>query len=471
MQNSSKRAKYLLKNTVVIAIGNFASKFISFFLVPLYTNVLSTSDYGTVDLINTLCIVIAPMLICNIGDAVVRFSLDRNCEKKVIMSIGVLILGIASIIGLAVIPISNISSELSPYRYYIYLYTISYAATQLFLSYLKGKEMLVEFSVGNIIHTFGIAAFNILALVVFHMGIDGYFIAYICANLVTVIYACVVGKIRDILTGFSFDGKTAKSMVLYSVVLFPNTFMWWIVNSSDRIMITAMIGTAANGIYAAAYKLPSLIQTITSIFNQAWGFSAIKENDSSDRDQYTQKIYQGFVAVVSISGVLLLLVTKPFMKIYVSSSFYEAWKYMPYLIVGYVFMTIGTFIATPYYVNKDSKGYLLSGTAGAVVNIGLNAVLIPAIGVHGAALATCLSYIVVFIYRTIDTRKYQKLEVFNRTDIIGYIILVGAAAMTAIDNLWLCETLLLILVVILVTLHYSKVRPFVSAILKKVRKG
>ena len=54
-----------------------------------------------------------------------------------------------------------------------------------------------------------------------------------------------------------------------SVVLIPNTFMWWIMNSSDRVMVTYMIGAAANGIYAVSYKLPTLVSTLTGIFNQA----------------------------------------------------------------------------------------------------------------------------------------------------------------------------------------------------------
>ena len=83
------RAKYLAKNTLIFALGNMASKLITFFLVPLYTNALSTEQYGTVDVINTVCMVLAPILIMNISESVMRFSLDKGADYTKILSTGV----------------------------------------------------------------------------------------------------------------------------------------------------------------------------------------------------------------------------------------------------------------------------------------------------------------------------------------------------------------------------------------------
>ena len=99
-----------------------------------------------------------------------------------------------------------------------------------------------------------------------------------------------------------------------------------------------MIGAAANGIYAVSYKLPSLVNTVSVVFNQAWNYSAIRENESEDRDAYNNRVYNGVVAISVISGVGLMAIMKLFLKIYVARNYYEAWKYTPYLIVGYVFL-------------------------------------------------------------------------------------------------------------------------------------
>lgn len=85
---NNERGKYLAKNTIIFTLGNLGTKLIQFFLVPLYTNVLSTADYGVVDLVTTIGMVLAPILLLNINDGVMRFALDKGADFNKIMSIG-----------------------------------------------------------------------------------------------------------------------------------------------------------------------------------------------------------------------------------------------------------------------------------------------------------------------------------------------------------------------------------------------
>lgn len=468
MNDKNRRAKYLIKNIIIFAIGSIATKLISFFLVPLYTNVLSTSQYGTVDLVNTVCTVLAPIIILNISEGVMRYALDKNVDHTKILSIGLLVFIGAVFGGLLIIPVSQLFKEIAPYALYVYFYTITLAGSQLFLCYLRGKEKLTQYALGNILQTTSIAVFNIMYLDKLHQGITGYFKAYIWACSITMIYAFIVGDVKEVIRKFHIDTMLAKEMAKYSVVLIPNTFMWWIMNSSDRVMVTAMIGVAANGIYAISYKVPSLVSVFTGIFNQAWGYSAIRENDSKDRDEYTSIIYKKVVGISVISGVGLLAIMKPFLKIYVEDSFYEAWKYTPYLIVGNVFLTLATFLATSYTVNKDSKGYLFSATTGALVNVIMNFLLIPWFGISGAAFATCLSYFIVFLYRVIDIKKYIKLDIINIKHLIAYFILILAAATMFWDNVFGAVILWVELVIEIVIFSDIWV-PFLMGIMRKIR--
>ena len=79
-------------------------------------------------------------------------------------------------------------------------------------------------------------------------------------------------------------------------------------------------------------------------------------------------------------------------------------------MIGSAILTLGSFLANEYTAHKDSKGFLFSSLTGAVINLILNVILIPRIGVLGAAVATCISYMVVFLYRVNDTRKYIKIN-------------------------------------------------------------
>ena len=104
------------------------------------------------------------------------------------------------------------------------------------------------------------------------------------------------------------------------------------------------------------------------------------------------------------------------------------------LIMGFVFSTLGSFVATSYTVHKDSFGFFVSGTVGAVINIVLNFLLIPSYGVMGAAIATAISYFVVFVCRVQNTRKYLKLYILKRCHIIGYMILLVQAITMFIEK-------------------------------------
>lgn len=80
--------KYLLKNIGLLTLSSFATKFLSFFLVPLYTNILSTTEYGTYDLFNTTIGVLLPLLTLNIHEAVLRFLLDKNNNRQAVVTVG-----------------------------------------------------------------------------------------------------------------------------------------------------------------------------------------------------------------------------------------------------------------------------------------------------------------------------------------------------------------------------------------------
>lgn len=451
---NNERGKYLAKNTIIFTLGNLGTKLIQFFLVPLYTNVLSTADYGVVDLVTTIGMVLAPILLLNINDGVMRFALDKGADFNKIMSIGLAAFIFCLITGLVIFPIGNISNQLGNYSSYIFFYTISYAGNLLFFGYLRGTEKLLQFSIGNIINAMLIASFNIFFLVIIKIGIAGYFLSYTLANFICCIYAFIVGNVKEVIWNFKLDKKLMIKMLKYSVVLIPNTFMWWIINSSDRVMITSFIGNSANGIYAISCKIPTLLSTIVTIFNTAWSYSAIKENDSYDRDEYNNSVYNGLVMLSVVIGAAMMLVMKPFLAVYVSKMYYKAWMFTPYLVVGCVFLSIASFLGAYYTVNKDSKGFLYSSSVAAAINLLLNYLLIPKIGIAGAALATAISYIAVFLYRAVDTKKYISINVFSKKHLVSYILLMLIGCSMFIEGLM--SYLLMIIIYIIILILYKE---------------
>ncbi|MEI3216212.1 MAG: oligosaccharide flippase family protein [Lachnospiraceae bacterium] len=460
-----ERNNYLIKNTIIFTLGNFGSKIISFFLVPLYTNALTAAEYGVADLVTTIGTVAIPILTLNISEAVMRFALDKDADKEKITQIGTRILLIGIMVGLLIFPISGFFNKISRYSVCVYFYIISLAASQLYLCDLRGKELLIYYAIGNVLNTFFIAVLNVLFLLVLKEGIKGYLEAYIIANVLTAIYAIIAGKGYKSLCFIGIDKKLLIQMIKYSIVLIPNSFMWWIMNSSDRIMVSSMVSVAANGIYAVSYKFPTLVSTLTTIFNQAWSYSAIREEGTADEIEYNNKIFKALIGMVMLIGIAMLTFAKPFLRVYVSKEYYVSWKYIPFLTVGCVYLTMASFMATSYTVHKDSFGYLFSGMFGAMFNIVMNFVLIPLIGVYGAAIATCISYILVFVFRLFHTRKYIRYSIYNNEFIMGSVILILSAGLMFVNKL-IAFILQLVFLVVTVYLLSDTWLPIMRKMLK-----
>lgn len=308
------RIKYLIKNSLIFALGTLGTKIINFLLVPLYTNVLLPNEYGIADLVFTLGTFLVPILILNINEAILRFSLDKESDSNKIMSVGLLAIIAMVCISLLAYPLISLYDEISDYSIYVLFYILSSGCNTIFMYNLRGKELLIRFSVGNIINAATVASMNILFLKVFCLGVEGYFLAYIVANVVTMIYAFCAGNVFSTIRKFTVDKNLMLSMLKYSIVLIPNSFMWWVMDSSNRVMLTAISGAAVTGMYAIAGKIPSLVSVVSSIFNQAWNYSAIKESDSSDRLAYNNKIFDYLFFAVMVIASCILLVLKPFMQ-------------------------------------------------------------------------------------------------------------------------------------------------------------
>ena len=433
----SDRKNYLAKNTALFALNTIGTKLIAFLLVPLYTKAFSTPEYGAVDLIATIGVILIPIITINIGEAVMRFSLDDNANRNDIMSVGLFYAALSFFFGFVTLLVVHFFPQITVNGWLVYLYCVSQGLYLVFSCNLRGQEKLLHYAIGNILQTFLVAILNIVFLIVLKIGINGFFYAYALANFIAFLYCAVFGNVKETLQSFRLDRKLMKAMVSYAIVLVPNSLMWWIMNSSDHIMVTSMIGIAANGIYAVSYKIPSILSAMSTVFNQAWSYSAIHEDKSDDREAFNNNMFDRLVRFQLLITVFLMGIMKPFLRIYVRQpAYYEAWKYTPYLLVGYFFLTLGTFLSTIYTVQKDSKGFLYSGSAGAILNVLLNFILIPIMGVHGAAFATCVSYITVFLYRSVDTRKYMVVHVFKREYVIGYVLLILTAVSMAIPYRW-----------------------------------
>ncbi len=444
------RYKRLLSNTAILGAGTFASKVLVLLLMPLYTAILSTSEFGTADLISQTANLLIPLASVGICDGIFRFALEDSEDRRGVFSTGifVLLLGSAGLLGL--IQTLRAFDIFSRYVMLIACYVIASNLHSAFANYIRAQGKTGLFAVQGIINTVLTILLNILFLIVFDMGSLGYVLSVVIADFTMVIFLFFVARLWRDFSPRSVTKRTAAAMLRFSIPYIPTTMMWLITSVSDRYIVAAYCGTAENGLYAAAYKLPTLLALVSGVFIEAWHFSTVKDATKEERSDFFGSVYVSFMSIMVMGSSFLIVGARIFTSILLDDSYFASWEFVPVLVIATLFSTLVSFLGSVYFLEKKSLMSMLTAMSGAVVNIILNFVMIPEHGAMGAAVATLISYLAVYAIRAVDTRNYLKFSLHTpRLIVNGLLLLVQAAIMISAFRYWqIAEILLLGLILV-----------------------
>ena len=424
--------KYLFKNMGLLTLSSFATKLLSFFLVPLYTNILTTTEYGTYDLMNTTIGVLMPILTLNVQDAVTRFAMDKQQNRKAIVSVAMKILFVANAIvalGLIINGIFGFSTLIRDYAVFFFLMFFIQTVSGVVTYYVRGIDRIADLSVSSVLVSIFTISCNIIFLVVFNWGLNGYFLANIIGPLVQIIYLIIRADMihdTDLKSDFAVE---KKAMLDYSKPMIANSVAWWINNTSDRYVVIFFCGLAENGIYSVASKIPSILNIFQSIFSQAWTLSAVKDFDPEDKNGFFANTYRAYNCMMVLICSGIIVADKILASFLYAKDFYVAWRYVPWLTIAIVFGSLSGYIGGFFSAVKNSKIFAQSTVVGAVSNIILNLILTPILGALGAAIATAVCYFVVWAMRYWHSKKFIKLRINLGRDLVTYGLLVIQSVM------------------------------------------
>ena len=424
---SQNKYKTLLSNTMLISLGTFGSKLLVFFMVRFYTGYLTTADYGTADLITQSANLLLSVISMGITDGVFRFAINHVKHRRRIFSIGLYTITLGGLLLFGILPLLGLvpKMNLQPYLWLIGLYIMASCYHTLCAQFIRAEGKTALFAVQGMINTLLVIVLNILFLAVLHMGITGYVLSIVLADVFCALMLFIREKLwRQLMLnpGWAYW----KEMLLYSIPMIPATVFWWITSVSDRYMVTGFISESANGIYAVSYKLPTILTLVSGIFMEAWQFSAVSESvgDRREHTRFFSRVWCAFQAVMFLAAGAITALAKPAVHVLAAPSYFEAWKYVPVLSAAMVFSSLVSFLGSVYMVEKNSMRTFLTAMVGAVLNIILNLILIPGpLGIQGAAIATCASYLVVFLIRAADVRRFIPFKLYTLGIIENCVIL------------------------------------------------
>lgn len=406
------KSKEYLKNTIIIFIGKFSTQFMTFLLLPLYTHYLLASDYGFVDLIQTYISLLIPVLTLRFDSAGFRFLIDeRNNEKQqneiinnIFYSLIVQIV-IFTIIFVGVNCFFNIN-----YSAYIYITIVSMMISNIFLQVLRGLGDNKGYSIASIITGFVTLITNIVLLCVFKFNASSILISASAANIICSLYLFYKIKLFKIINKKSVSKELLKKIAKYSIPMIPNSLSWWIVNVSDRTIISTIINTASNGIYSVSCKFSNILNSIFTIFNMSWQETASLHINDKDADSFFSDVINSTANLFICISLLILPLISIFFKVLIGDQFMESYNYIPILLLANIFnIYIGLFGGI-YIAKHETKEVAKTTLLSAIINILINLLLIKLIGLYAAALSTLLSYIILTVYRYFGIQKYIKFR-------------------------------------------------------------
>lgn len=441
---NEQKNKALLAGTIIYAIGNFGTKFLSFLIVPLYTYYIAPAEMGDYDLLCTTINLLTPLITMQISDAAFRWMISD--EENIVPCISAtykLIVVNCSVTAAVILGINFFIPIQYCYQFVaILILGRILGSMQKLLRGLKNQKL---FAVSGIIYTAVFLFFNILLICGLKQGVEALLWSMIFANIAGIVLIILCDK-RMIKVDFKTNyNSLKKEMLHYSMPLVPSTLNWWVMGASDRYVIRFFIDNAANGIYAVANKFPSILSTIFLMFNNSWTDMSLADNDSKEEIvEYYSRVFKQLYIMSFTVTLVMIPATKVVTTIILSESYKESSIYIAFLYLGAVFQAFSSFYGVGYLREKSTVGAASTSIYGAVVNVVFNVVFIKFIGLHAASISTFLGFYVMWVIR----RKHMKDSLPIKIDWKIFNSLLLACVLVCVVSIWSSVQVDLLLTVI-----------------------
>lgn len=420
------KQKELAQNTAVILFGKICTQLINFFLLPFYTAILSTSEYGTVDIVITYSALIIPLITLALEQALFRFMIDIRGKKEKESEIISTVVFVTLVVLLCCLLIVSSIIFITQKTIFLYfgLILIGSATSALALQIARGFGDNIGYTLGSTISAIVQIVLNVLFLAVFNLGVSGMIFAIFLGNMACGILIYFRCHIKQYLGVKYIHYNIFKQLSKYSIPLIPNQLSWWALNASDRVIVQFFIGLAGNGLIAVANKFSVFYINFSNIFNITWTESAalhINDNDAEEFfEQTINTVYKLFLSICC--GII---VSMPFVfHIMINSQYDETYGLIPIFMIGSLFNVIVSLYGVIYVAHKKTVEIAKTAIYAASLNIISHLMLIHFIGIYAAAVSTAVGYGGMAIYRYFHSRKYMTIKFTNKTIILSLLMLL-----------------------------------------------
>ena len=420
-----------LKNSMIYGLGFLFLRGISFLLLPIYTNLLSTYDAGVIFIIYTILAFLNPVFSFGMDSALFKFFYSKSFSKTEVISSSILSLLVSSsTLAGSIILISFFKKNILSidYNWLVFIGLI------LFFDSLSSRLLLIIRLLEKTWYYLFIGFINIIS----SLGLNIFFIYFMNLGEKGAVYALALTALIQLLallplafkyvTFYHLNYILIKKMFSFGIPFFPAALLFIVTGMIDRFFINYFLSMEQVGIYGAGYKLGSIVSIIVIAFNLNWQPYYLKHSQNKMFLENIKKISQIFAIILlfistSISiGWNLVIKIQLFNYHLIGSEFWDAGIIIPWIAFGYYFYGLFVLQMPSIYIRNKQLWIPFFWGLAAIINIILNILLIPRLGLMGAGVATLLSYLIMFICIYKKNQKWMPLNFINKFLIFYFIL-------------------------------------------------
>ncbi|KGM96426.1 hypothetical protein Z968_06360 [Clostridium novyi A str. 4552] len=446
----------LVKSGIWYTIGSFFAQGITFISMPIFVNLMSREEYGMTSLYGTWLSIFSILISLDIFSSVGKGKYDFKDDYDDYLSSAIWLSFLCFIIFLIIGVILRVHiaklTQLTPILIIILILQSFFASIINFVTskytinyeYKKYVAICITSALANLL---------LSVILILRLNKDKYMgiiYAGLCVNVVfgSILFFSIVRK-----SYVKVNKKYWKYALLISIPLIPHSLSGVILAQFDRVMISRILGKGQNGVYSFAYNIASILNVAWAALNKAWIPYFFGKMDTKDYEDIRKK-YKYYIGVFSLITFILMFISPEVVKIFSfrSKGFREGMNIVPIILASNFFIFLYSLPSNLEFYMK--KTYLISlGTFGAgFMNIILNSILITKMGYAGAAWATLISYIALFLYHYVIASKIIENKIFEIKYFISssvFIAIVGVIFNLLQDSIIKRYTLVLIVMLFL----------------------
>lgn len=432
--------KRFAKSSGIYFLGSILSKFIAFFMLPIYTKYLSPAEFGEYDLNLAYMQFFISFFFLDIYIGIMKFLLDSNLKEtenykeKVIFS-GFFIFFISTLVYFLFFHLFMQIYDIK-FKYIILCLGLSLILQSIYGYICRSYGNNLIFVISGITNSVLYAITSFILLYKFNFGYEALFLGALFGNLIAIfVMECRVKVIKKIKLAL-FDFTFFKRLLYYSLPLCLNSLSFWFAAVYGRSVIANKLSYADNGYYTIALKFAMIISLVAMCFKLGWQeVSFSKDIKKQNNSIFYSRACNEYLKFMLLSVAVLLPVIKIIFPFFINSAFDEALIYIPLTLLGAIVFGFSEFLMSIINTINKNKYLFIATACGATLNIILLYLFIYKFKVFAVAFSYIICYSFVCFIMILAINKTFKLNI-KMLNIMLYlfILLIQSYVMVKCDN-------------------------------------